>query len=60
MGAWVNTVGVDALDAALAAVEANGGLIAMPKEQWEGVGWVAYVKNTEGNLFGMIEDSTES
>ena len=58
--AWVNTVGVDDLDAALAAVETNGGSIVMPKEKMEGVGWVAYVKDTEGNLFGMIEDTTET
>ena len=58
--AWVNTLGVDDLDAALAAVEANGGSIAMPKEKMEGVGWVAYVKDTEGNLFGMIEDTIKS
>ena len=43
MVAWVNTVGVDDLDAALAAVEANGGSIAA-KEKMEGVGWVAYVR----------------
>jgi|GEM_PF-1640469 len=32
----------------------------MPKEKMEGVGWVAYVKDTEGNLFRMIEDTTDS
>lgn len=53
---WVNTVGVDDLDAVLATVGANGGTIALPKEKMEGVGWVAYAKDTEGNLFGMIED----
>jgi uncharacterized protein len=58
--AWVNTVGVDDLDATLAAVEANGGSIALAKEKMEGVGWVAYAKDTEGNIFGLIQDITEA
>lgn len=57
---WVNTVGVDDIDATLAAVEANGGTIALPKDKMEGVGWVAYAKDTEGNIFGMIQDTTGS
>ncbi|HKY48291.1 MAG TPA: VOC family protein [Acidimicrobiia bacterium] len=56
--AWVSTVGVDDLDATMAAVEANGGSIALPKEKMEGVGWLAYAKDTEGNIFGMIEDTS--
>jgi predicted enzyme related to lactoylglutathione lyase len=58
--AWVSTVGVDDLDATMAAVEANGGSIALPKEEFEGVGWLAYAKDTEGNIFGMIEDTSAS
>ena len=57
--AWVNAVGVDDLDATLAAVEANGGSIALAKKKMEGVGWVAYAKDTEGNTFGLIQDITE-
>lgn len=56
--AWVTTVGVDDLDATMAAVEANGGSIALPKEKMEGVGWLAYAKDTEDNIFGMIEDTS--
>ena len=57
---WVNTVGVEDLDATLASVEANGGSIAMPKAKMEGVGWLAYVKDTEGNLCGIVQDISES
>lgn len=56
--AWVTTVGVDDLDATMAAVEANGGSIALPKEKMDGVGWLAYAKDTEDNIFGMIEDTS--
>lgn len=58
--AWVVTVGVDDLDATMAAVEANGGSIALPKDKMEGVGWLAYAKDTEDNIFGMIEATTGS
>jgi predicted enzyme related to lactoylglutathione lyase len=53
---WVNTVSVDDLDSCLALVEANGGTIALPKQPMEGIGWVAYAIDSEGNLFGMIEE----
>lgn len=58
--AWVVTVGVDDLDATMAAVEANGGSIALPKDKMEGVGWLAYAKDTENNIFGMIEATSGS
>ena len=56
---WVNTVGVDDLDKALAVVEENGGSIALPKQKMEGVGWVAYAKDPDENIFGMIQDLSE-
>lgn len=55
---WVNTVGVDDLDKALAVVEENGGSIALAKQKMEGVGWVAYAKDPDENIFGMIQDTS--
>jgi predicted enzyme related to lactoylglutathione lyase len=52
----VNTVGVKNVDAAIATVTANGGEIAVPKMAIPGVGWLAYGKDPEGNLFGMMQD----
>ena len=49
------TVQVDDLDAALARVQANGGEVARPRGPIPTVGWFAYVKDTEGNLFGLIQ-----
>jgi predicted enzyme related to lactoylglutathione lyase len=53
--AFVCTVDVDDLDAAMAAVQENGGSIALEKQPVPGVGWLAYGKDTEGNLFGMMQ-----
>jgi predicted enzyme related to lactoylglutathione lyase len=32
-----------------------GGSIAVPKMAIKGVGWLAYCKDTEGNIFGMMQ-----
>ncbi|HEY7563586.1 MAG TPA: VOC family protein [Acidimicrobiia bacterium] len=56
---WIVTVGVDNLDTTLSEIEANGGSLALPKQRMEGVGWVAYAKDTEENIFGMIQDFSE-
>jgi hypothetical protein len=53
--AYVCTVGVEGVDASIAIVEANGGTIALPKMPIPGMGWLAYCKDTEGNIFGMMQ-----
>lgn len=53
--AYVCTIDVADLDASIAAAEANGGKQALPKMQIPGVGWLAYYKDTEGNIFGMLQ-----
>ncbi|WIY01573.1 VOC family protein [Amycolatopsis mongoliensis] len=58
---FVNTIDVADLDQALAAVTEAGGSPAVPKNPVPGVGWLAYAKDTEGNIFGMLQpDSTAS
>ena len=45
---------VDDIDAALEAVEKNGGHVCMPKtEIAPGMGWIACFNDTEGNMLGM-------
>ena len=39
----------------IAKVEANGGEITMPKMAVPGVGWMAYFKDPEGNIHGMMQ-----
>ncbi len=52
---WICTVGVDDLDAYVAKAEAAGGSVAVPRMAVPGVGWLAYVKDSEGNIFGMMQ-----
>lgn len=53
--AWICTVDVPDVDAYLAKALANGGTLALPKMAIPGVGWLAYAKDTEGNVFGMSQ-----
>lgn len=55
-----NTVGVTDLDAMLRKVQANGGSVVVGKMAVPGVGWLAYVTDVEGNLFGMMQDDTSA
>lgn len=50
-----NTIDVPSVDDAINKVEANGGEILVPKSPVPGVGWLSYFKDTEGNIFGMME-----
>ena len=54
--AFVCTVDVPDVDAALRTVEEAGGSVAVPKMPVPGVGWLAYAKDTEGNIFGMMQE----
>jgi uncharacterized protein len=53
--AYVCTIDVISLDDTIAAIEANHGILALPKMAMPGVGWLAYYKDTEGNIFGVIQ-----
>ena len=50
-----NTVGVADVDATLAAAVAGGGAVALPKMPVPGVGWLAYIKDTEGHILGIMQ-----
>lgn len=53
--AYVCTVDVANIDSAVSSALENGGTIALPKMAVPGVGWLAYCKDTEGNIFGMMQ-----
>ena len=55
VSSYVCTVMVDSVDDLLKAIEANGGSIAHPKMPIPGMGWLAYGKDTEGNIFGIMK-----
>jgi predicted enzyme related to lactoylglutathione lyase len=51
----VNTVEVASVDECLQSIANAGGEVVMPKTKIPGVGFHAYCKDTEGNIFGLIE-----
>jgi hypothetical protein len=53
--AYVCTVDVADLAGTLARAKELGATEALPTMPIPGVGWLAYVKDTEGNLFGMMQ-----
>lgn len=56
----VNTIDVPSVDEYVKKVESNGGSIVRPKMAVPGVGWMAYFKDPEGNLFGMMEEDSSA
>lgn len=56
VNAYICTIGVASLDAAVAKALASGGAAVLPKMPIKGVGWLAYCRDTEGNIFGMMQD----
>ena len=55
VNSFVCTVDVANLDGSVKRVTDLGGTIAVPKMPIPTVGWLAYGKDTEGNLFGMMQ-----
>lgn len=52
----VNTVGVENLDQTIATILASGGSLALPRMGVPGVGWLAYCKDTEGCMIGLMQN----
>ncbi len=51
----VNTIEVDSIDKAIFRIESYGGQIVVPKAAVPGVGWLAYFKDPDNNLFGVMQ-----
>ena len=51
----VNTIDVPDIDEYIAKIERAGGQLAQPKMTIPGVGYAAYLKDTEGNIFGIMQ-----
>ena len=43
------------VDDAVKEAQAAGGTVAVPKMPIPGVGWLAYCKDTEGHIFGIMQ-----
>jgi uncharacterized protein len=50
-----NTIGVESVEDAVEAVTKAGGTLVMPKTPIPTVGYFAYLTDTEGNLFGVMQ-----
>ena len=55
VNAYVCTIDVDHLDQSLDRALALGGTHALSKMPIPGIGWLAYAKDPEGNIFGMMQ-----
>jgi predicted enzyme related to lactoylglutathione lyase len=50
-----NTIGVESVDSAVAAVQSAGGKLVTPKMSIPTIGCFAYCEDSEGNLFGVLQ-----
>jgi predicted enzyme related to lactoylglutathione lyase len=55
VNAFVCTLDVDAIDRYVARVVASGGAQVVEKMAVPDVGWLAYCKDCEGNIFGLMQ-----
>ena len=55
VNAYVITMDVVNIDETISKIEANGGRVALPKFAMPGMAWIAYYKDTEGNIFGIFQ-----
>ena len=51
----INTIDVPSVDEFVAKITANGGSVVAPKMPIPGIGYFAYCKDTEGNVFGVMQ-----
>lgn len=52
----INTIGVEDIDKVIEQIKMMGGKIVNPKHAVPGIGWLAYFKDPEGLLFGIMQD----
>ncbi len=55
LNAFPCTVQVESVDATLARGDELGAVVALPKMAVDGVGWLAYIKDPDGNILGLLE-----
>lgn len=60
VNAFVCTVGVASVDESVEKALAAGGSLALPKMPIKGVGWLAYCKDLDGNIFGMMHSDANA
>ena len=53
--AYTCTIEVENIDTTIDKITNAGGTIEIVKNQIPGVGWLAYCKDPDGNLFGVVQ-----
>jgi predicted enzyme related to lactoylglutathione lyase len=56
----INTISVLNIDEFIEKVKSNGGKILMPKMTIPGIGYHTYCQDTEGNVFGIMQDDKKA
>ncbi len=56
VNAYVCTVNVTDLDGSFAKGQSLGATVSVPKMAIPGVGWLAYLTDPEGNIFGLMQN----
>lgn len=60
MNAFVITVDVENVDTTVTGAMAAGGATAVPKMAVPKIGWLAYLKDPDGNIFGVMQADAEA
>jgi predicted enzyme related to lactoylglutathione lyase len=55
VSAYVCTIQVEDLDSTIEQVVKHAGNVVVEKYAVKGLGWVSYCKDTEGNIFGLLQ-----
>jgi len=58
--AYVCTVDVENVDASITKAQSLGAQVVVPKMPIPGMGWLVYCKDSEGNIFGMMQADPEA
>jgi predicted enzyme related to lactoylglutathione lyase len=56
----MNTIDVPSIDKFTKKIQDKGGKVLMPKTTIPKVGWFATCQDTEGNIFGIIEENKKA
>lgn len=56
VNAFVCTVDVADLDGDVAKAAGLGAVVALPKMPVPGIGWLAYIKDLDGNILGLMQN----
>jgi predicted enzyme related to lactoylglutathione lyase len=56
----VNTIAVKNLGSTIRSIEEHGGVVVVPRTPIPKLGWLAYFKDMDGNILGIMEEDPEA